>query len=67
VPSKETRAAYRSTCTERIATLQAALAEDPCNKTNLAQLEAALDDRDGHVDAGFTAQNEYDARCKDKP
>lgn len=65
VPSKETRAAYRTTCTERIATLQAALAEEPCNKTNLAQLEAALVDRDGHADAGMAAQNEFDAKCRE--
>lgn len=65
VPSKETHAAYRATCTERIATLQAALATEPCNKTNLAQLKAALEDRDGHVDAGMAAQNEFDAKCRD--
>ncbi len=65
VPSKETHGAYRATCTERIATLQAALAAEPCNKTNLAQLKAELEDRDGHANAGLAARNEFDAKCRD--
>ncbi len=67
VASKDTRAAYRATCVERIARLEAALATNPCDEASLAALESAFADRDGHVDKGWAAQNEYAARCKDKP
>ncbi len=67
VPSKDTRVAYRATCTDRIAQREAKLAIDACNRAALDELQTALQDRDGHTDAGLKVRNEYDARCRDKP
>ena len=58
---------YQGERKARIVEYQRVAADHPGNKAALAELKAAFDDRDGHIDAGFAAQNEYDARCKDKP
>ncbi|MEO7095224.1 MAG: hypothetical protein ABI175_18330 [Polyangiales bacterium] len=67
IPTTQTRAFYRGACKDHIAGLETALAANACDKASLAALQIALEDRDGHVDAGMSAKNEYAARCKDKP
>ena len=67
VPGAETHTKYRALCKVAVADYEQALAANPCDKSALAGLEVALDDRDGHLDNGFAARNEYAARCKDKP
>ena len=67
IESKETRAAYRATCKDRIARLEGALAANACDKRSLDDLTAALMDRDGHLDKASAARLEYEARCKESP
>lgn len=67
VPTKETRAAYRATCADKIVRLEGALAANACDKRSLDDLAAALMDRDGHIDKASATRLAYEARCKEMP